>query len=181
MTSAFVVVSGLPGSGKTTLGRAIAASLRFGALDKDDFLDALLVRAGASVTQRRRELSRESDALFREAALAADRAVLISFWHLNGMAADSGTPTDWLHGTRHRLVHVHCECAPLVAAERFLNRQRHAGHGDNRRTLPELHAEFGMLSSLELPALGPLLRVNTNAGVEPGALVEQIRAQLALA
>lgn len=36
-----VVVTGLPASGKTTLGRHIATSLGFGFLDKDEFLEDL--------------------------------------------------------------------------------------------------------------------------------------------
>jgi shikimate kinase / 3-dehydroquinate synthase len=39
---AFVVVTGLPGAGKTTVGRALAAALDVPFLDKDDFLDDLL-------------------------------------------------------------------------------------------------------------------------------------------
>jgi shikimate kinase len=40
-----VVVSGLPGSGKTTLGRRLAQALNLPLIDKDDILDRLFETA----------------------------------------------------------------------------------------------------------------------------------------
>jgi dephospho-CoA kinase len=42
----FVVVSGLPGSGKTTLGRRLAPALDLPLIDKDDILNRLFESKG---------------------------------------------------------------------------------------------------------------------------------------
>src|SRR5436305_849551 len=101
----FVVVSGLPASGKTTLGRALAAALQLRLIEKDEILERLFECSDDTVS--RRVLSRESDAIFQSEACASDGAVLVSFWRVTGMRADSGTPTGWLAGIAGRIAHVH--------------------------------------------------------------------------
>ena len=59
----FVVVSGLPGAGKSTIGRVLADQLQVPCLDKDDFLDRLL-KNSSDPQRERATLSRSADALF---------------------------------------------------------------------------------------------------------------------
>src|SRR5213075_865138 len=106
----FVVISGLPGSGKTTLGRRLALALNLPLIDKDDILDRLFETKGVGDAAWRRSLSRESDLILRHDAEAADGAVLVSFWRQPGMPDDSGTPTDWLNARSAHVVNVHCVC-----------------------------------------------------------------------
>jgi len=150
----FVVVSGLPGSGKTTLARGLAPVLALSVIDKDDILDRLFESRGTGDAAWRRALSRESDAILQQEAQEAttsNGAVLVSFWRLRGMPADSGTPTDWLPSLASELVNVHCVCEPELAARRFLQRQRHPGHLDALSSYPEVLA-----SLQQLARLGPL-------------------------
>ncbi|MBV8773919.1 MAG: AAA family ATPase [Deltaproteobacteria bacterium] len=129
----FVIVSGLPGSGKTTLARQLAPALNLPLIDKDEILDRLFDSKGVGDAKRRWALGRESDQLFQREAASLDGAVLVSFWRLPGMAADSGTPTEWLERISNALiVNVQCNCEPETAAERFLQRKRHPGHLDSR-------------------------------------------------
>ena len=60
-SSRFVVVSGLPGSGKTTLARKLAPALSLPVVDKDQILDRLFESKGVGDAMWRRALSRESD------------------------------------------------------------------------------------------------------------------------
>jgi shikimate kinase len=76
----FVVMSGLPGSGKTTLGHQLGATLGLGVLDKDDFLEAHFAEHGQVDSDLRWHLSRLADAELRESAATLSSAVLISFW-----------------------------------------------------------------------------------------------------
>ena len=64
----FVVLSGLPGSGKTTLAKQLALALNLPLIDKDEILDRLFGSKGVGDAKWRRALSRESDVLFREKA-----------------------------------------------------------------------------------------------------------------
>src|SRR5512134_3128001 len=106
MDRAFVVVSGLPGSGKTTLGRQLAGELGLPLLDKDDILDRLFEANGTGDSAWRRRLSRESDVILEREAAASNGAVLTSLWRVPGMAADSGTPTHWLRDLSNLVVNV---------------------------------------------------------------------------
>ena len=63
MRKPFVVISGLPGSGKTTLARRLAPALNLPLIDKDDILDRLFEAKGSGDAVWRRRLSRESDVI----------------------------------------------------------------------------------------------------------------------
>jgi len=147
-------------------------------LDKDDLLEALFAERGTGDAGWRRQLSRESDALLETRARAAAGAVIVSFWHLPGMAAESGTPTAWLSSLPGAAVHVRCVCDTDVAARRFRGRARHAGHLDAQRLEAELIADFDKLAACPPLALAPALDVDTNRAVDVHALARQILRQL---
>ncbi len=128
----YVVVSGLPASGKTTVARTLAHALPVPFLDKDDFLEDLFRLAGIGDPAWRRQLSQRADVAFQRAALAEPAAVLTSWWKHPASTLDSGTPTSWLVTPPGLALEVHCTCDPSVAADRFLRRRRHPGHLDER-------------------------------------------------
>jgi AAA domain-containing protein len=175
MDRRFVVVSGLPGSGKTTVARQLAPALGLHLFDKDDILERLFESKGIGDAVWRRSLSRESDVLFQNEATASPGAVLTSMWHVPGMAADSGTPTSWLLKLSMVIVQVHCVCAPEIAARRFMLRKRHVGHLDETATFENVLS--GLRSHPRLGALdiAPRVDVNTTGALELGPLVGEIR------
>jgi AAA domain len=171
----FVVVSGLPGSGKTTVARVLAPLLHLPLIDKDDILDQLYETRGIGNAEWRRALSRESDEILQHDATASNGAVLVSFWRVAGMADDSGTPCDWLTALSDHVVHVHCVCDPDVAVQRFLGRTRHPGHLDASRSHSEIGASILTMATLPPPDVGLRIDVDTSAPADVQKLARMIR------
>ena len=179
-----VALTGLPASGKSTLGKLLATSLGYAFFDKDQFLEALFERQRSNSVETRASLSREADIAFEAAARKAQSAVVASWWRHPKSKLESGTPPWWLHAPGNHVVEVHCACAPEEATRRFMGRTRHAGHDDGRWCAPELLTVLTVQS-----ALGPLLAdkaivCNTQAtatSAQVAALAHLISRRLALA
>jgi AAA domain len=175
-SSCFVVVSGLPGSGKTTLADKLGPALSLPVIDKDQILYRLFEPKGVGDAMWRRVLSRESDSIFERRAASSDGAILVSFWRLPGMTADSGTPTGWLKNISGTVVNVHCICEPELAAERF-QRKRHPGHLDSRGSYQELLGTLRNLSRLVVCPTNILPYVERFADSETGTGFTRRRAR----
>ena len=178
MDRRFVIISGLPGTGKTTLGRRLAHELHLPLLDKDDILERLFEARGTGDRAWRSTLSHESDRLLQAEAAVSAGAVLVSFWHQSGMAKDSGTPTGWLSDLSTLVVNVHCSCLTEMAATRFFHRTRHAGHLDAETTLAEVLASLRALELLDPIEVGPRVGVDTTTKPNLRRLIADIESGL---
>lgn len=174
----FVVVSGLPGSGKTTVARNVAPLLGLPLIDKDEILEQLFETRGVGDAAWRRALSRESDALLQAEAARSSGAVLASFWKCPGMPSDSGTPIEWISELSDLIVHVRCRCPVELAAQRFVRRTRHPGHLDGSRTYEDVLASIGALPRAAPLPFAETVDVDTSGLVAPGPLAEEIHAAL---
>lgn len=173
-----VVVSGLPGSGKTTLAGPLAQALGLPLLDKDHVLESLFDSLGCSTPQERQRLSRAADAvLLRLAGDVAAGAVLCSFWRHPGLVVPSGTPRDRLGADGAVVVEVRCVCPPETAAARFTARTRHPGHLDGSRAAGDLVDQLARLEALGPLGVGPLVEVDTSPGrdVDVAAVADLVR------
>lgn len=74
--TAFVIVSGLPASGKTTVARMLAEELALPVIDKDVILESLYDSLGVGDQTWRYRLSRAADDILFARAAQAARAVL---------------------------------------------------------------------------------------------------------
>jgi predicted kinase len=168
----FVVVSGPPASGKTTLARAIAPALGLPLIAKDTIKQALMTVLPVPDVPASRTIGRASVAALLAVAAEAPGAVLESVWHRSHAVADLG-------GLPGSLVEVFCRCDPAIAAERYARRAgtRAAGHFDAERTIGELWND-----DVARPVAGgwPVLEVDTTAGVDITLLVERVRAAAAV-
>ena len=176
----FVVVSGLPGSGKSTLSCPLALALGLRFLDKDTILERLFESKGVGDIECRCELSRESDLILQSEAATSHGAVLVSHWRLPGMPPNSGTPTNWLSELSGKLVHVHCECPVEVAAGRFVRRQRHPGHLDNQRSRSEVLSSIYRVASLGRLGIVPRIDVDTSQVPKLDEVLCEVRRALTL-
>lgn len=170
----FIVISGLPGSGKTTVGRRLAQALGLPMLDKDEILEALFDGLGVGDAAWRNRLSRAADEVLRRLADQTAGAVLASFWRHPQVAGEAGTPIGWLSSLSGKIVEVHCVCSPTVAAERFSARQRHAGHLDRDKRNDELLANFVELADHGPLGLRPLVNVDTCHAIDFDDLLRQL-------
>lgn len=133
-----IVVTGLPGSGKTTVGNEVSKLLDIPLLDKDDYLERLFDKRGVGDAEWRQKLSREADEYFIDESKSIDEVILISHWRPANITATFGTPTKWLEENFDKVIELYCDCSVEIAALRFTQRKRHVGHVDKLKTYDEI-------------------------------------------
>ncbi|HZM29330.1 MAG TPA: AAA family ATPase [Acidimicrobiales bacterium] len=167
----FVVVSGPPASGKSTLAPPLAATMGLPLVAKDTIKDALMTVLPVPDVATSRVLGRASVvAMLAVAAESPVGAVIESNLHRSRAAAEVAA----LPG---RVVEVFCVCDPEVGAARYRARagSRQAGHFDHERDPAELRND-----EVARPVDGgwPVLRVDTNGPFDPASVSALARAVL---
>lgn len=156
-----VIVTGIPASGKSTLGRALSEKLGLEMWDKDDILEELFNTKGIGDVHWRTLLSREADEILQERASGSESSVIVSWWRHPASSSESGTPIEWLAELRGNLIEVNCVCDPAIAVERFKSRIRHRGHLDVLKADADLLPGFQQHAALGPLRIGKLVSVNT--------------------
>jgi gluconokinase len=159
-----VILMGVAGSGKTTVGSQLAAELGWRFVDGDDFHSATNIekmRAGRALTDADREewlgaLRRQIDELVQRGASAVVACSALKESYRKRLHAESGDV---------RFVHLKADCN--LIEQRLANRQ---GHFFNR-TLLESQFE-----ALEEPAAALAI----DARLSPAEIVTEIRRELGL-
>jgi predicted kinase len=163
MTASLVLVSGAPGSGKTTLARMLAEDLGMALLSKDTIKEALGDTLGAESVERSQELGRASVVVLRsltEAQLELGIPVVVDHVLRPAFAAEWLPVVEAANG-----VHVHCRAPVEVLVqrveERWTSGMRHAVHLD----LERIGGEWEGLEPVEFDI--PTLFVDTEDGYRP--------------
>ena len=169
-TGVFVVVSGGPGSGKTTLAKALGPNLGLPVLSKDAFKEALMSAFDVPDLEASRAIGRASVTAMLAVAADCGNAVLESVWH----RTEALESLQLLPG---RVVEVFCRCDPdtMAALHQARVGTRAPGHFDELRGADELwNAE-----TTEPVAGGwPVIEVDTDSPVDPDKLADQVSAAL---
>ena len=164
----FVVVSGPPASGKTTLARAIAPVLGLPLIAKDTIKQALMTVLPVADVAASRVVGRASVAALLAVAAESGGAVLESVWHRSYAVDD-------LRRLPGAVVEVFCRCDPVLTAKRYALRagSRDAGHFDASRATGELWND-----EVARPVAGgwPVIEVDTTGPVDVRPLAAAIRA-----
>jgi hypothetical protein len=172
--SCYVVVSGLPAAGKSTVGAGLAAASSLPLFDKDQMLEQLFDKRCPSIAAERRSLSQRADRQLESAVRESKGAIVVSWWRHPASPADSGTPTSWLEGLAG-VVEVYCESTPEAAARRFLGRIRHPGHMDDRWSYEDLLTQFSEAAQRGPLTIGPVVAVDAFAAVDFKSLWKQVQ------
>jgi predicted kinase len=163
----YVVVSGPPASGKSTLAPLLAAELGLPLLAKDTIKDALLEVLGAPTVEASRAVGTASVAVLLAVARQCPGAVLESVWHRTRARAD-------LAALPGAVVEVFCRCDREVVRDRYRRRAgtRAAGHFDDERTDDELWNDENAV-----PVAGgwPVIEIDTSQPVDILALARRVR------
>lgn len=93
-TPRFILVSGIPASGKSTLGFQLGHAIDLPVIDKDIILEQLFDSdPTTSYPLDRNDLSRKADEIFQSQVRSSGGAIVISFWQRSESSQTSGTPT----------------------------------------------------------------------------------------
>lgn len=180
-----VIVTGLPASGKTTLGRRLAADLDLPFISKDDIKEALFESIGWKDRPWSQKMGFAAYAvLYRVIAMegAAGTSVMVES---NFDPSYSGAPlNDLVERYRFLPVQILCHARGDVLVQRYVERDRagvrHPGHVDAiayQDILPRLRE--GRI--VPLPLVGPLIEVDTSVpdAIDYGNVLRRVRNAVA--
>ncbi|WP_170176893.1 AAA family ATPase [Nocardia mexicana] len=170
MGGLLVLVNGLPGSGKTTLGASLARSLNAWFLSKDAVKEAL---AGSleNVSDLPELGGIAMDAVWALAARSPAAVVIDSWWFKPRDLAFARAGIERV-GARHT-VEVWCNLPSEVARSRYAGRQRAAIYRDQQRLVENWDHWAAHAAPL---GLAPTLLVDTTRTVDPAVLAQRIQA-----
>jgi predicted kinase len=172
-----VIVSGPPGSGKTTLARPLAERLGFALLTKDDIKETLYtsLRGEPGDLEFSRRIGSAAMDLLWALSLHCPQVVLEA--NFRTKTVHEREQLALLLGRGIRIAEVYCRIPREDASRRFAERARQSRHHP-AHALAEMSPERMMVYE-EPFALTPVIEVDTRTRVDVDSLAAQVSAILA--
>ena len=164
----FVVVSGLPGSGKSTIAPPLAEALDLPLIARDSIKETLWDALGAGDLAWSRKLGAASAEVFWRLAAEARKGVLDNFFHRAFSHRFEALPGP--------MVEVHCSCPGEIALDRYQARSRHPCHFDLTYGV-DMFDTWMRTDAGPLALGGPLLELDTTRPVDISEAAAWVRAQ----
>jgi predicted kinase len=163
----YVVVTGPPASGKSTLARALAVELGLPLIAKDTVKSGLVEELGAADVEESRRLGAAAVRALLAVARENDGGVLDSVW------VDRTRALTELADLPAPVVEVFCSCNRALLEERYAARaaSRGPGHFDAERGADELWNDSSLAP---LGGPWPVIEVDTSRPVDLYAVVERV-------
>jgi predicted kinase len=162
-----VVVSGLPGSGKTTVAAPLAAQLNLPLISKDHIKEMLADHLGLGPLAH--EYGRAAMHVMLGLAARAPEVVLESFFW-------PGLSEPELIALDRPLLQVHCRCDPALARARFEARLRAGDRHPVHHAMDDWERFSDSRGLLDLP--GPLVTVDTSTPLNVARVVADVSTTL---
>jgi predicted kinase len=171
-----VVISGSPGSGKTTLARQIAPRLGAVLISKDEIKEILWNVLGDDVVDESRRIGQAAIQLMYAMAARSPLAVVESFFW-RGLSEPDLLRLD------RPMVQIYCDCPTDTAEQRYRERATDPRSGRHPRHVPlgDLDAKIARwrsVSAIPLDLSAPLLRVDTTTSISIDDVVLFVESQL---
>jgi gluconate kinase len=162
-----ILLTGLPGSGKTTLAGKLADGLDLPLIAKDHFKEILFDTMGIGDRAWSRRIGQAAIALQYDAMATIKTAVVDS-------ALWTGISEPEVVKLGLPLVQVFCQCPFETARDRYFARTRHEGFIAEKMTLADYEQYHVLEEPLRLEC--PIISVDTSSEVDEIGLIEQLRS-----